>query len=277
MHTVEGLPASALPVSLAGGDPSAEDASRVALYLRLSRVFRERIAAGEWAPGALIPGLPQLCEEYQVSRVTMRQALAILAQEGLIGIGRGRGTWVTQDALERLGGRSLRGAISDTGAVDADLQIKVLERTDGVLLAADLRSRAPQEAGMFTRILKRHHLGGRPFALLDYYIEGALFRRFPPGAESRFKLGRLLRQTIGPAHMTLLEEVTLTHADPRIAELLGCGMGEVLVRMRRWYRDPDGRVPLAGTSYYRGDGFVLEVERPLAAEVFPAPTPMEET
>lgn len=277
MHTVGGLPVSALPVSLAGGDPSAEDASRVALYLRLSRVFRERIAAGEWAPGALVPGLPQLCEEYQVSRVTMRQALAILAQEGLIGIGRGRGTWVTQDALERLGGRSLRGAISDTGAADAGLQIKVLERTDGVPLAADLRSRAPQEAGMFTRILKRHHLGGRPFALLDYYIEAELFRRFPPGAESRFKLGRLLRQAIGPARMTLLEEVTLTHADPRLAELIGCGMGEVLVRMRRWYRDPDGRVPLAGTSYYRGDGFALEVERPLAAEEFPAPTPMEET
>ena len=261
----------------AGRDASAEDASRVALYLRLSRVFRERIAVGEWAPGALIPGLPQLCEEFQVSRVTMRQALAILAQEGLIGIGRGRGTWVRHDALDRLGGRSLRDAISDTGAADADLQIKVLERTDGVPLAADLLSRAPQETRSFTHILKRHHMGGRPFALLDYYVEAALFRRFPPGAESRFKLGRLLRQAIGPARMTLLEEVTLTHADPRLAELLGCGMGEVLVRMRRWYRDLDGRVPLAGISYYRGDGFALEVERPLAAEEFPVPTPTEET
>ncbi|GGJ23630.1 GntR family transcriptional regulator [Neoroseomonas lacus] len=268
---------SATATPLAGRDSSAEDASRVALYLRLSRVFRERIAAGEWAPGALIPGLPQLCEDFQVSRVTMRQALAILAQQGLIGIGRGRGTWVMPDALDRLGGRSLRDAISDTGAADTGLQIKVLQRTDDVPLAADLRSRAPQETGPFTRILKRHHMGGRPFALLDYYIEAALFRRFPQGAESRFKLGRLLRQAIGPARMTLLEEVTLTHADPRLAELLGCGMGEVLVRMRRWYRDAEGRVPLAGTSYYRGDGFALEVERPLAAEIFPAPTPTEET
>ena len=277
------MPVAAAPIvnaaatSPADRDASAGDASRVALYLRLSRVFRERIAAGEWAPGALIPGLPQLCEDFQVSRVTMRQALALLAQEGLIGIGRGRGTWVMPDALERLGGRSLRDAISDTGAADAALRIEVLDRTDGVPLAADLRSRAPREAGVFTRILKRHHLGGRPFALLDYYIEAALFRRFPRGAERRFKLGRLLRQAVGPASMTLLEEVTLTHANPRIAELLGCGMGEVLVRMRRWYRDAEGRVPLAGTSYYRGDGFALEVERPLAAEIFPAPTPTEES
>jgi len=276
MHPFEAPAANASPMPLSGRDPSADDASRVALYLRLSRVFRERIIAGEWAPGTLIPGLPQLCEDFQVSRVTMRQALAILAQEGLIGIGRGRGTWVKLDALERLGGRSLRGAISDTGAADAGLQIKVLERTEAMPLAADLRTRAPQEGGMFTRILKRHHLGGRPFALLEYFIEADLFRRFPPGAEHRFKLGRLLRQTIGSARMTLLEEVTLTHADPRLAGLIGCGMGEVLVRMRRWYRDSDGRVPLAGTSFYRGDGFALEVERPLAAEEFPAPTPTEE-
>ena len=33
--------------------------------------------------------------------------------------------------------RSLRGAISDTGAADAGLRIEVLERTDGVPLAAD--------------------------------------------------------------------------------------------------------------------------------------------
>ena len=50
---------------------------------------------------------------------------------------------------------------------------------------AVLRGRAPQEAGSFMRIRKRHHLEGRPFALLDYYVETSLFRRFPRGAERR--------------------------------------------------------------------------------------------
>ena len=276
MHRPDANTAATLPAPPAGREPAAEDASRIALYLRLSRVFRERIVAGEWPPGSLIPGLPQLCEEFQVSRVTMRQALAILAQEGLVGMSRGRGTWVMPDAPARLGGRSLRGAISDTGAPQPGLRIEVLERSAGMALPAELRSRAPQEVGDFTRIYKRHHLDGRSFALLDYYVETGLFRRFPRGAERRFKLGGLLRQILGSARMTLLEEVTLTHADLRIAELLGCGMGEVLVRMRRWYRDPDGRVPLTGISYYRGDGFALEVERPLAAEEFPTPGSTEE-
>ena len=256
---------------------AGEEADRVALYLRLARVFRERIAAGDWAPGALIPGLPQLCEDFQVSRVTMRQALALLAQEGLVGMGRGRGTWVEPEALDRLAGRDLRGAISDIAGDHAGLRIKLLERQEGVALPPDLRRRIPRPAAAYTRVLKRHDLGGRPFALLDYCIEEALFRRFPPGAERRFKLGRLLREAIGPAPMTLLEEVTLTHADPRVAGLLDCGMGEVLVRMRRWYRGPEGEVPLAGTSLYRGDGFALEVERPLADEIFPAPIPSDDS
>jgi GntR family transcriptional regulator len=53
-------------------------------YLRIAADLRRRIASGEYAPGDQIPTLPELCEAYRVSQTTVRNALALLRNEGLV-------------------------------------------------------------------------------------------------------------------------------------------------------------------------------------------------
>lgn len=54
-------------------------------YLRIAADLRRRIASGEFGPGDQLPTLPQLCAEYgDVSQTTIRNALALLRNEGLI-------------------------------------------------------------------------------------------------------------------------------------------------------------------------------------------------
>ncbi|MEU5596803.1 GntR family transcriptional regulator [Streptomyces sp. NPDC020298] len=53
-------------------------------YLRIAADLRRRISSGEWAPGDQIPTLPELCAAYRVSETTIRNALRMLANEGLI-------------------------------------------------------------------------------------------------------------------------------------------------------------------------------------------------
>ena len=54
-------------------------------YLRIAADLRRRISSGEYGPGDQIPTLPELCAEYGgVSETTIRNALALLRNEGLI-------------------------------------------------------------------------------------------------------------------------------------------------------------------------------------------------
>nr|WP_055505518.1 GntR family transcriptional regulator [Nonomuraea pusilla] len=60
------------------------------LHERVAADLRRRISAGELPVGSALPSESQLCEQWGASRGPVRQALATLRAEGLIGGGRGR-------------------------------------------------------------------------------------------------------------------------------------------------------------------------------------------
>ncbi|MCL6435351.1 MAG: GntR family transcriptional regulator [Leptolyngbyaceae cyanobacterium HOT.MB2.61] len=64
------------------------------LHLVISEGLREKILSGEYASGTRIPSEHQLMEQYQVSRITVRQAIANLVNQGLVVARRGRGVFV---------------------------------------------------------------------------------------------------------------------------------------------------------------------------------------
>ncbi|GAC1351000.1 MAG: hypothetical protein NVSMB27_38930 [Ktedonobacteraceae bacterium] len=58
--------------------------------------MRERILAGEWKAGDLIPSERELSEKYGISRMTVRQAITDLVNDGLFYREQGKGTFVSQ-------------------------------------------------------------------------------------------------------------------------------------------------------------------------------------
>ena len=68
--------------------------SAVSRYLQLATLFRRRIETGEWAVGAKIPTVDELAEEFGVARLTIRQALDQLEDDGIIQRFRAKGTFV---------------------------------------------------------------------------------------------------------------------------------------------------------------------------------------
>jgi len=65
-------------------------------YLRIAADVREQIASGRLAPGALVPSITRLSQEYEVSRNTAVKALQVLAREGLTYRVAGWGTFVAE-------------------------------------------------------------------------------------------------------------------------------------------------------------------------------------
>ena len=79
-------------------------ASRIVLYRQLANSLRERILGGTLPSGASLPTEFELSAAYGVSRGTVRQALSLLSDEGLIERVPGRGTFVRQRDRPALSG-----------------------------------------------------------------------------------------------------------------------------------------------------------------------------
>ncbi len=73
--------------------------SPVPRYHQLKEILRERIRTGEWKPGDLIPSERELSEQYGISRMTARQAITDLVNEGIFFREQGKGTFVTRHKI----------------------------------------------------------------------------------------------------------------------------------------------------------------------------------
>ena len=64
------------------------------LYLQLAELLREQIRSGKMPPRSRVPSLIDLAAEHGLAEMTVRKALRILIDEGLIETKPGRGTYV---------------------------------------------------------------------------------------------------------------------------------------------------------------------------------------
>jgi len=63
-------------------------------YRLVSAALRERVESGEWLPGEQLPTVRAIADQYSVSLATARKALAVLADDGLITVTPGWGSFV---------------------------------------------------------------------------------------------------------------------------------------------------------------------------------------
>ncbi|MEZ3180839.1 GntR family transcriptional regulator [Streptomyces pimonensis] len=83
-------------------DPDAEidHEGPVTPYRQLAEILKARIARGDWAPGRPIASETRLVQEYGLARSTVRRAIAVLVEEGVVWTVQGRGTYVGQPPAE---------------------------------------------------------------------------------------------------------------------------------------------------------------------------------
>jgi GntR family transcriptional regulator len=73
-----------------------ERAGPVPPWVQVTAALRERILSGELAPGAMVPSIVALHQEYGIAKTTARKVLAALRDEGLIVTTPGWGSFVAE-------------------------------------------------------------------------------------------------------------------------------------------------------------------------------------
>jgi len=66
------------------------------MHVQVRETLAQRIASGQYKVGQMIPSEHELCASFKVSRITIRQALGALANDGLLERHPGRGTFVKE-------------------------------------------------------------------------------------------------------------------------------------------------------------------------------------
>lgn len=89
-----------------GPDDKVERDAPEAPFQQLAGILRARVERGDWRPNRAIPGENALADEYGLSRPTVRRAIAVLAEEGLVYAVSGRGTYVAEQKSEQTPGDS---------------------------------------------------------------------------------------------------------------------------------------------------------------------------
>lgn len=85
------------------GDLDPESA--LPLHSQIAQHLAAAIAAGDWPVGGSLPSEPELARRFGVSRMTLRQALGALADQGLLIRQRGRATRIAQEPIAQPLGR----------------------------------------------------------------------------------------------------------------------------------------------------------------------------
>lgn len=78
------------------------------LYLQIKTLLLQKLQAGHWAPGELIPSEVELAQHFKVSQGTVRKAIDTLVSEHLLIRQQGKGTFVATHAKETTQYRFLR-------------------------------------------------------------------------------------------------------------------------------------------------------------------------
>jgi GntR family transcriptional regulator len=170
-----GGPALRAPAGRNAGD-------RQPKYLRIYSNLRERITSGQWPPGSPLPSQRDLADEFSVSIMTLRQALQLLTDEGLIETRHGNGTFAAAHYAYDLG--HLGSFASELIAQGAKITTELLA-AETVTPPADVAARlgAPGEA---LRLRRLRLSGGGPLIVQTSYLPAALAHVVEPP-----KLGRL--------------------------------------------------------------------------------------
>lgn len=238
-------------------EPALQPASGVALYAQLAELFRYNIVSRKWPGGLRLANFDDLAAQYSVARITVRQAVALLVQEGLLSAQRGRGTFVLASASEAAAQPAA------DGGTDEQLEMQLLFSARTRQLPAEFLGEL-EAFEAYREVTKLHRLNGAPFAIVRSYVAEHIYQRFARGAIAKEKLLRLTLKHAGRAAEHMRQRMTIELADLVLAQHLGCGVGAPVAKIARQTFGASRRVSYSGIAWYRGDAFEMDMTLPRA-------------
>ncbi|PYG90397.1 GntR family transcriptional regulator [Ruminiclostridium sufflavum DSM 19573] len=234
-----------------------DEKSPISLYYQLKDIIINKIKTDEWPVGMKIPTERELCEMFNISRMTVRQALKELENEGYVHRKQGKGTYVaTLKYEQRLDGfYSFSEEIRKLGAIPSTniIYFQILESNESIsqILSID------QGSDVFS--IKRLRLANKePFAVETSYIPCDVAKQLTRDYVERYGLYNSFKDICGVVPDEADETFGAVLTDPEVSLYLKVKNHSAALMLERTTKS-QGKVIEYCMSIIRGDMYKYKV------------------
>ena len=232
-------------------------------YRTIADELRRRVSDGTYAAGRLLPSEAEYGVEFDASRVTVRRALELLRDEGLVDARQGFGWFVAAAPLRQSLGRlaTIEGQLADGGIRPERRMLEfAFER-------ASREVKSVLGAEQVLRVRRLNLADGEPFAVVTVWCRSDLGQHLSRADVERSPFYELLDVPLKGATQTIGADA----ADGDSARLLQVPVGSPVLRCTRVTTDTDGRAVLLSEHVFPAHRTEFVVDLP-QAEPSIAPT-----
>jgi GntR family transcriptional regulator len=225
------------------------------LYLSLAKLLQTQVVEGELLPGSRLPTIEQIAKQYGVAKVTVRQALGLLADKGLVHSIQGKGTYVATRGIER---RLVRLASDwETFVSSVEGNTAKMLREGEVVATAETLSDMLTPGLHYRHMLRVHSTGRVPYGLLDIYLDRRCYDRAPREFDTGMIVS-LLRKMPAVDARCMDQILRITSADIETAEHLDITVNAPIGEVRRTVTNSRQEVIYYSHGKYRSDIVTFE-------------------
>ena len=228
------------------------------VYIQIHNQIKKDIEAGVWAVGDRIPSERELALEFNVSRMTLRQAVQTLVEEGILERQVGAGTFVARKKVQEkmTGVTSFTELMEEQGKKPSSRTVSYLVTTPSLSEMERLKLKDDEKVLRMERIRYADEVpicfevATLPYSLVKDYernqITTSLYRTLEESGRK-----------IGHAQQSVSAQV----ASERIAEYLNIERGSAILRLRQITELGDGTPFEYVRTQYAGDKFEFYLEK----------------
>lgn len=230
------------------------------LYIQIANQLRHSIQSQVYPVGNKLPPESQLSQQFDVNRHTLRQAIALLKQEGLLRAERGRGTFVAAPIRYAIGQRvRYNEALKAQGRTAKFTLLRALEIPAERAVAAGLAIALGDPVALIERL---GMADGEPISVGSGYFPLALFPDLLTDEslaafEKTGSISQWLSDRYSVDHIRCRTSVSARLVQPRDAKLLQLPLNQPILLAESINADQQGRLIEYGVARLRGDRMEL--------------------
>ena len=200
-------------------------------YIQVMDAIKEAIEQGDMKPGEQLPGEPELCRMFDVSRTVIRQALKELDYEGLIKREKGRGTFVAEPKIGESLFQELTGFYQDMEAKGHRAGSKVFKQEVVPAPAKVAKHLKIRPDTLVVQIDRLRFVEGEPIVLVSAYLPYELYPKLLDADLENQSLYVFLEREYGVEIMSSRRVLEAVPANEYEAELLQVQKGAPLIML----------------------------------------------
>lgn len=238
----------------------ALDAAGSPLYQRIAQTLQAEIEAGAFAVGSMLPTESELCTRFDVSRHTIRDALRVLGELGMVSRRRGSGTLIAACAPTTRYVQAMRSLEELTQyAHDTQYEIQRLER---VAITADVAQLIPapvDSSWMRLEGIRWRPHAAEPICATAVFVHSRFAEHLHDVASAEGPVYDLIERRSGERIAEVVQEISAEPLPRFAARALGLRTGAPSLRFVRRYIDDSGSTMLTSMNWHPAEHFVYRM------------------